>query len=347
MTVAHAPEFLAFTADPTPPLADNEIVDVVVIGAGPVGLACAMAAVRSGLTVRVIDKGCVVNTIFGYPINTTFFSTADRLEIGGVPFPSAAPKPTRREAMIYYRRAAVAYGLDIRQYELLIDVTGSDGDFTVETTKGQHKARKVVLATGYYDQPRRVNIPGEDLPQVSHYFSEGHPYSNLDVTVLGGKNSAVEAALELYRDGARVTMVMPELAFARTIKYWLLPDIENRIKSGEVKAYFGSKASRITPGAITVESPDGPVEVKADFVFALTGYEPNYPLIRKLGVTIDELSDGPLPRHNPATFESDRPGLYLAGVVAAGCRADSVFIEVAREHAHVIGRALAAALKPN
>ena len=326
----------------------EEIFDVLVIGAGPTGLACAIEVQRAGMSAVCVDKGCLVNSLFHYPANMTFFTTPELLEIGDIPFSSANQKPNRQEALEYYRKVAEHYRLDVRQYELVQWVTGHDGQFRVRTSdrhgRGhEHHARKLVVATGYYDRPNFLSVPGEDLPRVFHYYREPHPYYDSDVLVVGGKNSAAIAALELWRHGARVTLVHRGPGMSPSVKYWIKPDIENRVKSGEVKGYFESTVLEIRPDSARLQTPQGEVTVKADFVFALTGYHPDYEFLRSLGVEIT--SHECRPQCNPKTLESNVPGLYLAGVVVAGSRTSEIFIENGRFHGRQIAGDMASKLR--
>ncbi len=313
----------------------EEIFDMLVIGAGPTGLACAIEAQRAGLRALCVDKGCLVNSLFHYPANMTFFTTPELLEIGDMPFPTAHQKPTRQEALEYYRKVAEHYRLDVRQYEQVGRVSGQDGDFRVHTLDRhgrphEYRARKLVVATGYYDLPNLMGIPGEDLPHVFHYYREPHPYYDCDVTVIGGKNSAAIAALELWRHGARVTMVHRGPGMSPSVKYWIKPDVENRIKSGEVKAYFNSIVMEVRPDSLRIQTPEGEATIRADFVFALTGYHPDFDFLRSLGVKIT--ANDCRPECDPQTLESNVPGIYLAGVVIAGSRTSEIFIENGRFH---------------
>ena len=313
--------------------------DVLVIGAGPTGMACAIEAQRAGLSSVLVDKGCLVNSLFHYPANMTFFTTPELLEIGDVPFPSANTKPTRAEALEYYRKVAEKYRLDIRQYHNVEAVTGSDGDFTV-LTRDQHgraerlKSRKIVVATGYYDLPNYMNIRGEELPKVAHYYHEPHPYYDREVLVIGGKNSAAIAALELWRHGAKVTLVHRGPGMHKHVKYWILPDIENRIKSGEITAFFETTVCEIKMDTVVLMTLEGRREIPNDFVFALTGYHPDFGLLRSLGVRITDIDARP--QHDATTLESNVPGIYLAGVIIAGNRTNEIFIENGRFHGKVI-----------
>lgn len=318
----------------------SDIVDLLVIGAGPTGLACAIEAQRAGFTALLVDKGCLCNSLFHYPAHMTFFTTPELLEIGGMPFSSPNQKPTRNEALEYYRKVTEHYALNVCQYETVDRVTGSDGDFTVHTTDqfgrgAQRRARKLVVATGYYDLPNYLNIPGEDLPKVKHYYHEPHPYYGLDVLVIGGKNSAAIAALELWRHGARVTLVHRGAEMHRHVKYWILPDINNRLKNGEIKGYFTSTVTNIAEDAVTLDTPQGEAILRNHFVFALTGYHPDFTFIESLGVTLDEQNDR-VPTCDAATLESNIAGIYLAGVIVAGERTNEIFIENGRFHGKLI-----------
>jgi len=331
-------------------MSEHTHFDVLVIGAGPTGLACAIAAQRNGLRVVLVDKGCLTNSLFNYPAHMTFFTTPELLEIGNMPFSSPNQKPSRSEALEYYRKVAEHYRLDIRQYENVDHVTGSDGDFTVQTTdkfgrKLIHRTRKLIVSTGYYDLPNYLSIPGEDLPKVKHYYHEPHPYFDQDILVIGGKNSAAIAALDLWRHGARVTLVHRGAALHPHIKYWIKPDIENRIKNGEVVAHFNTTVSEITEDSVTLLTPGGPKVLPNHFVFALTGYHPDFDFIESLGVRLDE-ANAPRPVCNPATLESNVPGIYLAGVVVAGERTNEIFIENGRFHGDLIANDLSEKLQP-
>ena len=328
----------------------EHIFDVLVIGAGPTGLACAIDAQRAGFSVVLVDKGCLTNSLFHYPAHMTFFTTPELLEIGDMPFSSPNQKPNRNEALEYYRKVAEHYALDVRQYETVDGVTGSDGDFTVHTTDRferaiAHRARKLVIATGYYDLPNYLGIPGEDLSKVKHYYHEPHPYYGLDVVVIGGKNSAAIAALDLWRHGARVTLVHRGAEMHRHVKYWILPDINNRIKNGEVTAYFSSNVANITEDEVTLSTPNGEVTQPNHFVFALTGYHPDFGFIESLGIHLDD-ANARCPVCDPATLESNVPGIYLAGVVVAGERTNEIFIENGRFHGDLIAKDLATKLHP-
>ncbi len=313
---------------------------MVVVGAGPVGLACAIEAQRAGLTARVIDKGALVNSIVGYPARMEFFSTPDLIEIGGYPFPVQGYKPTREEGIEYYRGVAARERIDIRFYERVADVEGSQGDFTVVTSRGRHRARHVVVATGFFDIPNRLGVPGGDMPKVTHYYREPYPYVQQRVAVIGARNSAAKAALDCYRHGAQVTLVVRSPSLSETVKYWIRPDIENRIKEGSIAAYFNSTVEEIRDASLLVRTPDGTIELPNDFVLAMTGYTPDFAFLEQLGITFHD--DGyRTPVFDEATFESARPGVFLAGTVCGGLKTNRWFIENGRFHAQQIARHLA------
>jgi thioredoxin reductase (NADPH) len=316
--------------------------DVVVVGAGPTGLACGIELQQRGVSTVLLEKGCVVNSIYNYPTYMMFFTTPELLEIGNLPMTSLNEKPGRTEALKYYRRVADHYELNIHQYERVMSIQGDDGDFEVRTSKGEYHARKIVLATGYYDLPNMLNVPGEELDKVVHYYKEPHPYYNHDVIVIGAKNSAAIAALELFWTGARVTMVHRGSWVSDRIKYWIKPNIENRIKNGEILAYFNSRVVEIHPKTVVVETPEGPVTLKNDFVFALTGYHPDLEFLGALGIRLEPVTERP--RTNPDTLESDRPGIFLAGVIVAGMHTNEIFIENGRFHGKKIAEAIAGSL---
>ncbi|MSV29649.1 MAG: YpdA family putative bacillithiol disulfide reductase [Bryobacterales bacterium] len=317
--------------------------DALIVGAGPTGLACGIELQRLGLDAVLIEKGCVVNSLYHYPVNMVFFTTPELLEIGNLPMTSLNEKPNRTEALKYYRRAADHYKLSIRQYERVLSIDGEDGGFRVSTEDRNgavhvHEARKVILATGYYDVPNLLHVPGENLPKVLHYYREAHPYYNHDVLVVGAKNSAAIAALELHWNGARVTLVHRGAGMANAVKYWIKPNIENRIKSGEITAHFHSKVTAIEPDAVLLLTPEGEIRVKNDFVFAMTGYRPDLEFLARTGITLEPKSQRP--RTNPDTLESDRPGVYLAGVIVAGMHTNEIFIENGRFHGKIIAEAV-------
>jgi thioredoxin reductase (NADPH) len=328
--------------------AADPVLDLLVVGAGPTGLACAIEAQKAGFRAALVDKGCVCNSLYHYPSHMTFFTTSELLEIGDIPFPSPNAKPTRNEALEYYRQVAAFYKLDVRQYQRVGRVTGADGAFSVHTVDrfdraGVLHARKLAISTGYYDLPNVMGIPGEELSKVHHYYDDPHPYFGLDVVVIGGKNSAAISALEMWRHGARVTLVYRGDGVQPHVKYWIKPDIENRIKNGEIKAYFHSNVVEITPDAVKLETPRGPVTLKNDFVFAMTGYHPDFAFLENFGVQFS----GPdkLPVCDPKTLESNVDGIYLAGVIVAGSRTSEIFIENGRFHGLQIAQALLSKLR--
>lgn len=323
--------------------------DVLVIGAGPTGLACAIDAQNAGFRVVLVDKGCLCNSLFHYPAHMTFFTTPELLEIGNMPFSSPNQKPTRSEALEYYRKVADHYSLDVRQYHLVEGVKGSDGDFAVLTKDrfGRMQtfhARKLIVSTGYYDLPNYLGIPGEDLSKVQHYYDEPHPYFGLNVLVIGGKNSAAIAALDLWRHGAKVTLVHRGGEMHSHVKYWILPDINNRFKNGEVTGYFNSTVKQITEDTVTLQTPAGEQVLPNDFVFALTGYHPDFSFLECLGITLDAQNDR-CPQCDPQTLESNVRGIYLAGVIVAGERTNEIFIENGRFHGALIAQDLAKKLE--
>jgi thioredoxin reductase (NADPH) len=327
------------------PATQDAIFDLLVVGAGPTGLACAIEAQKIGLRAVVVDKGCLCNSLFHYPSHMTFFTTPELLEIGDIPFPSPNPKPTRNEALQYYRLVAAHYRLDIRQYHRVEKVVGSDGGFTAHTLDRFGRvsaltARKLAIATGYYDRPNYIGVLGESLSKVHHYYFDSHPFFGMDVMVVGGKNSAAIAALELWRSGARVTLVHRDAELHRHVKYWIKPDIENRIKNGEIKAYFNTRLVEIKLDTVVMETPQGIETLKNDFVFAMTGYHPDFEFLEGLGIRFK--GEDKLPICNPETLESNVPGIYLAGVIVAGSRTNEIFIENGRFHGRQIAKALAA-----
>jgi thioredoxin reductase (NADPH) len=319
--------------------------DIICIGAGPTGLACAIEAKRAGMKPLVIDKGCLCNSIYHYPVNMVFFTTPELLEIGDLPLVSAAEKPVRVEALKYYRKAAEHYALELRLFERVLRVDGHDGDFTVVTrtergTEERYTGKKISVATGYYDLPNVMAVPGEELPHVSHYYTEPFEFWNQDVVVIGGKNSAAEAALDLFRNGAHVTLVHRNAELGSSIKYWVKPDIENRIKAGEVRALFETHVKQITRDEVVVQNGAGEKRLPAKQVFALTGYHPDYGFIESLGVRLDPHTRKPA--LDPNTLESNVPGIHLAGVVIGGRHTGDIFIENGRFHGKQIIDALKA-----
>jgi thioredoxin reductase (NADPH) len=319
--------------------------DLICIGAGPTGLACAIETKRAGLRPLVIDKGCLCNSLYHYPVNMVFFTTPELLEIGDLPLTCAAEKPTRTDALKYYRKCVEHYALDLRLGHRVERVEGSHGRFTVHTRSeqgidAQFTAKKIAVATGYYDLPNHLGIPGEDLPHVSHYYTEPHPFWRQNVVIIGGKNSAAEAALDLYRSGANVTMVHRRAELGSTIKYWVRPDIENRIKAGQIQALFETEVKLIEPGRVIVSNREGERAIPADQVFALTGYHPDFEFLLSLGISLDPQTNKP--SMNPQTHESNVPGIYVAGVVIGGNHTSEIFIENGRFHGKQIAAAISA-----
>ena len=312
----------------------NASYDVLIIGAGPIGLACAIEAKQAGLSYVIVEKGPLVNSLYNYPVFMTFFSTSQKLEIGGVPFVSISNKPNRNEALEYYRRVAEKFELNIKLFEEVSSVNKVDDlDFVVATSKATYHAKKVIIATGFYDVPVMMNVPGEDLPKVKHYYQDPHLYAFSKVLVIGANNSAIDVALETYRKGADVTLVIRGSEIGSYVKYWVRPDIENRIKEGEIKAYFNSEVTAISETEVTIKTPETEISLANDYVLAMTGYQPNFALLKKLGVVLDEQS---MPAHNPETMETTTKGLYLAGVVCGGMDTHKWYIENSRIHAEQI-----------
>ncbi len=325
----------------------TESFDALVVGAGPTGLACGIELQQRGVSTVLVEKGCVVNSLYNYPTNMTFFTTPELLEIGNIPMTSLNDKPNRHEALKYYRRVADHYKLNIRDYERVDRIEGQDNDFQVFTTDRLdcnhiYRVRKIVLATGYYDVPNLLNVPGEELDKVIHYYKDPHPYYNHDVIVVGAKNSAAIAALELLWTGARVTMIHRGAGIHNNVKYWIKPNIENRIKSGEIKAFFHSRVLEIRPDSVVVATLENEVTLRNDFVFALIGYRPDLKFLAETGITLEPSTLRP--RTDPLTLESDRAGVYLAGVIVAGMHTNEIFIENGRFHGKAIAESIAAKL---
>lgn len=313
----------------------NTTFDVIIIGAGPIGLCCGIEAVKHNLSYLIIEKGCLVNSLFHYPTNMTFFSTSERLEIGDVPFVSHGDKPTRREALEYYRRVADSWKLNINTFEEVKTISRDISQFSVTTNKDQYKARYLIIATGYYDNPNFLNVPGENYTKVRHYFDEAHPYAYKKVMVVGGGNSAVDVALETYRKGSEVTLIVREEKLKDGIKYWVRPDIENRIQEGAIRALFNSEVIDIRENEVDVNTLDGKITLANDFVFAMTGYHSDFDFLKNAGV--DFIAGNSLiPRFNHETHESNVQNLFLAGVVCGGMETSKLFIENSRDHAEKI-----------
>jgi thioredoxin reductase (NADPH) len=322
--------------------------DAVVIGAGPTGLACGIELKKRGVNAVLIEKGCIVNSIYHYPTNMVFFTTPELLEIGDIPMTSLNDKPNRTEALKYYRRVADHYKLNVHQYETVLSVTGNDGAFVVTTidrleNRQCYRAKKIVVATGYYDVPRTLDCPGADLPKVIHYYKEPHPYYDHDVAVIGAKNSAAIAALELWWTGARVTLIHRGPGIHNNVKYWIKPNIENRIKNGEIPGYFNSEVTEIRPDSIAVRTPEKTIEIKNDFVLAMIGYQPDLEFLGSMGITLQPETQRPLT--NDETLESEHKGIYLAGVIVAGMHTNEIFIENGRFHGRKIADAIAGSLQ--
>ncbi|MBJ6107578.1 YpdA family putative bacillithiol disulfide reductase [Hymenobacter sp. BT523] len=318
------------------------MLDVLIIGAGPVGLACALEAQRKGLRVTIVEKGALVNSIIGYPTNMEFFSTPELLEIGGYPFPVSHYKPLREDALDYYQRVARSENIPLRLYERVLSLRGEQGNFTVTTDKGEIQTRNVIVATGFYDLPNPLDVPGEDLPHVKHYYKEPYEHVGQHVVVIGAKNSSAKAALQLTRAGAQVTLVVRGPEVSPSVKYWIRPDLVNRIAEGRITAHFNTCVTAITPEAVEVRTPDGPLTIPAQFVYALTGYHPDEALLGRLGVEPDPQDEARAPLFDPATHETTRPGVFVAGTVCGGRATSRWFIENGRHHAQLIAAHLAA-----
>ncbi|MEX2335945.1 MAG: YpdA family putative bacillithiol disulfide reductase [Fulvivirga sp.] len=313
--------------------------DVIIIGAGPIGLACGIEAKKAGLTHMIMDKGCLVNSLYNYPLNMTFFSTSEKLEIGDVPFISHGNKPNRFEALEYYRRVAQSWKLNIKLYEEVKGVEKAMEGFTIQSSRGEYNAGAIILATGFYDIPYMMGVPGEELRKVKHYYDEPHPYFGQKIVVVGAANSAVDVALETYRKGADVTMVVREPALLDTVKYWVKPDIENRIKEGSITAFFNAEIAEIREYEVDIITPEGPQTLENDFVLAMTGYKPNFELMTSMGIRTNE-DEMRTPVYDETTNETNVPGIFLAGVVCGGLKTNKWFIENSRVHANIIADVL-------
>jgi len=311
-------------------------VDVAIIGAGPIGLACGISCKQLGLSYIIIEKGPLVHSIFNYPINMTFFSTSDKLEIGDIPFISRNSKPTRDEALEYYRRVTQHFQLNVQLFENVSTIEKHIVGFLIQTTKSNYSANYIIVATGFYDIPNLLGIPGENLPKVHHYYKDPHLYFKQKIVVIGSANSAVDAALETFRKGAEVTMVVREPEIQQNVKYWVRPDIVNRIKEGSIKAWFNSSVKKINENEVSISTPDGIEEIKNDFVLAMTGYMPDFSFLQQMGIEIIEKDNILLPDHNPDTLESNVAGIFLAGVICGGSQTNKWFIENSRIHALII-----------
>lgn len=310
--------------------------DVIIIGGGPIGLACGLAAQQAGLSYLILEKGCLVNSLYHYPVNMTFFSSSERLEIGDIPFVTTLPKPKRAEALEYYRRIQTKFELNTHLFEEVLAVQSlQKKKFRVTTSKARYMAKHIIVATGFYDIPMELGIPGENLPKVSHYYNDPHYYAGQDVVVVGASNSSIDAALETYRKGARVTLVIRGHEISPRVKYWVRPDIENRIAEGSIQAFFQSHLVEITPHDVEIATPTGNVRISNDFVLALTGYRPNFDFLQRLGIHVPDEAPR-IPTHDVHTMETNVEGMYLAGVVCGGLNTHLWFIENSRIHADMI-----------
>lgn len=310
-------------------------VDVLIIGAGPIGIACALECKKQKLSYLVLEKGALTNSLFNYPLNMTFFSTSEKLEIDQIPFISSNPKPTRNEALEYYRRVTTSNELTINLYEEVKTINKTDDGFKLDTNKGIYSSKNIIIATGFYDIPNLLNVPGENLPKVCHYYKEAHPFALQNVAVVGASNSSVDAALEIYRKGGKVTMIVRGEAIGQRVKYWVRPDIINRINEGSIKAYFNSEITEIKSNEIRIKTPNGSETLANDYVVALTGYQPNFEFLKQIGVHFSN-DDKHIPEYNNATMETNVEGLYLAGVICGGMETHKWFIENSRIHAKMI-----------
>jgi thioredoxin reductase (NADPH) len=313
----------------------EQLYDIIIIGGGPIGLACGLEAKKSGLNYLILEKGTLVNSLYNYPDNMTFFSTSERLEIGSIPFVSNNTKPTRNEGLEYYRRVAISGGIHVKLFEEVSEVIKRDENFTVLTNKQNYKAANIIVCTGFYDIPFLLNVKGEELTKVKHYYKDPHFYAFQKVLVVGAANSAVDAALETWRKGAQVTMVIKNDEISRRVKYWVKPDVENRIKEGSIKAYFNSTVLEIRENEVDIKTPEGKVTIENDWVLAMTGYQPNLIFLKNIGIN---LSDDAVckPDYHAETYETNIPGIYLAGVICGGMNTHRLFIENSREHAEKI-----------
>ncbi|MGW9685498.1 YpdA family putative bacillithiol disulfide reductase [Flagellimonas sp. 2504JD1-5] len=309
--------------------------DVLIIGGGPIGIACGLEAKKKGLSYLIVEKGPIVNSLFNYPINMQFFSSSERLEIDNIPFISKEAKPKRNEALEYYRRIVTSNELNIHLFEKVLGVKKQAQIFSIKTDKAQYSAKNIVVATGFYDLPNKINVPGEDLPKVSHYYKDPHFYASQKLAVIGASNSAIDAALECWRKGSEVTLIIRGPEVGQRVKYWVRPDIINRIEEGSIKAYYNSNVKEIRPTELIIDTPEGEVILENDFVLALTGYMPNFEFLEKLGIELSQ-DDKRLPKYNTDTMETNINGLYLAGVICGGMETHKWFIENSRIHAPII-----------
>ncbi len=313
----------------------NQPLDLLIIGAGPIGLACGVEATKHQLSYRILEKGCLVNSIYNYPANMTFFSTSEKIEIGEVPFVSHGPKPTRQEALEYYRRVKNLFGLKVQLYEAVKAFEAVEGGYRVRSDKGEYLTQAIVVATGFYDQPNLLNVPGEELDKVRHYYDEPYPYADQKIVVVGAANSAIDVALETWRKGAEVTLIHRGEAISHRVKYWVKPDIDNRIAEGSIKAYFQSAIAAVRAHEVDIQTPEGIVTIENDFVLAMTGYHPNFEWLTSLGIEVSD-DEACFPRRDENTFESNLPNVYLAGTVCGGNKTSKWFIENSIDHASII-----------
>ena len=318
----------------------NKNLDVIIIGAGPIGIACALECKKNNWNYLVIEKGALTNSLFNYPLNMTFFSTSEKLEIDNIPFISNNPKPTRNEALEYYRRVTTSNNLNINLYEEVKTITKTNKYFEISTNKNNYSAKQVIIATGFYDIPNLLNIPGEELPKVFHYYKEAHPFTLQNIAIVGASNSSVDAALEIYRKGGNVTMIVRGESIGERVKYWVRPDILNRIEEGSIKAYFNAEIKDIDTDFIEIKTPEGNKKLPNDYVVALTGYQPNFKFLEHVGIKFSE-DEKHIPTYNPDTMESNVEGLYLAGVICGGMETHKWFIENSRIHAKLIAEDIA------
>ncbi len=316
-----------------------EHIDVVIIGGGPIGIACGLEAKKKGLQYVILEKGPIVNSLFNYPINMQFFSSSEKLEIDNIPFISKEAKPKRNEALEYYRRIVTSYALNIHLFEKVNEVQKSEGVFKITTSKNTYQARQVIVATGFYDLPNSINVPGEELDKVSHYYKDPHFYASQKLAVVGASNSAIDAALECYRKGAEVSLIIRGPEVGKRVKYWVRPDIINRIEEGSIKAYYNTSIQEIRETEIVISSPSGTQTIENDYILALTGYQPNFEFLEQMGIELSK--DGKkLPNYNPDTMETNVTGLYLAGVICGGMETHKWFIENSRIHAQLIVKSI-------
>ncbi|MDQ7917607.1 YpdA family putative bacillithiol disulfide reductase [Mesonia sp. MT50] len=313
----------------------NKTLDVIIIGAGPIGIACGLEAKKRNLNYLIIEKGPLVNSLYHYPTNMTFFSTSEKLEIDNIPFISNNPKPTKREALEYYRRIATSNELQVQLFEKVEKVSRKEEKYEVKSSKATYTTKNIIVATGFYDIPNPLNIPGEGLPKVTHYYNDPHYYAGQDVAVIGASNSSVDAALEVYRKGGNVTMIVRGKSIGERVKYWVRPDIINRIEEGSITAYYESELKEIRGNDIKISSPKGEKVLPNDFVLALTGYQPNFAFLKSMGITLGE-TEKKIPTYNPQTMETNQKGIYLAGVICGGLETHKWFIENSRIHAKII-----------